>query len=79
MKKKSTTVPFLSAFLILVLVIVNAWILALPVKAADCTAKCANGGYVQCSGHTCKALDGVGCKAFDTRGREIIEIPCSGF
>ena len=61
------------------LLIVNAWILALPVKAADCTAKCANGGQVQCSGHTCKARDGVGCTAFDIRGREIIEIPCSGY
>lgn len=61
------------------LFIVNAWLLALPVKAADCSAKCANGGRVQCSGHTCQALDGVGCKAFDSRGREIIEIPCSGY
>lgn len=67
----------IGTFLCTALLIVNAWILALPVKAADCTARCGNGGRVQCSGHTCEALDGVGCKAWDSRGRPIIEIPCS--
>lgn len=60
------------------LLIVNAWVLTLPVKAADCTAKCASGGQVQCSGHTCKAQDGVGCTAWDIRGRVLIQVSCSG-
>ena len=60
------------------LLIANAWVLALPVEAADCTAKCANGGQVWCSGYTCRSQDGVGCAAWDSRGRQLIQIPCTG-
>ena len=59
------------------LLIANAWLLALPVKAADCTARCSNGGIVWCSGYRCSAQDGVGCAAWDSRGRPLIEIPCN--
>jgi len=60
------------------LLIANAWVLALPVKAADCAAKCGTNGLVLCSGYACTSQDGVGCTAWDNRGREIIRMPCSG-
>jgi hypothetical protein len=59
------------------LVIANAWVLALPVEAADCSAKCGNGGTVQCSGYSCSARDGVGCTAWDSHGRQLIQMPCN--
>jgi hypothetical protein len=61
------------------LLIANACLLALPVKAADCTAICASGGFVQCSGYACSARDGVGCAAWDNHGRQIIQILCNGY
>ena len=67
----------LAALMCTGLLVANAWVLARPVEAAGCTAKCPNGGQVQCSGHTCKALDGVGCTAWDSRGRELIQMPCN--
>ena len=77
MKKASTISLTASLTLVLGLLIANAWVLALPVEAADCTANCANGGQVQCSGFRCSARDGWGCAAWDNHGRPLIQIPCN--
>jgi hypothetical protein len=61
------------------LIVVEAWLLATPVEAADCTANCAGGGSVQCSGHTCSANDGVGCTAWDQQGRVLIQMTCNNY
>ena len=75
--KSVSTISFLFASLALVLASLAVLLTPITVYAADCTAKCANGGQVQCSGFRCAAQDGVGCAAWDSRGRTLIQIPCS--
>lgn len=60
------------------LLIAEAFLLAVPVKAdSDCTAHCANGGSVTCSGYTCTARDNVGCSAYDSHGHLEIAMDCT--
>jgi len=72
------TAVFSTFLMCLGLIVGEAWLLAIPVEAAECSANCANGGQVQCSGSRCSARDGVGCTAWDDRGRVLIQLDCSG-
>jgi len=76
--KKASMITFLSASVTLVVASLAVLLTPITVYAADCAAKCGNGGLVLCSGYSCTAQDGVGCTAWDKRGREIIRMPCSG-
>lgn len=76
--KKASTITFLFASLTLVLASLAVLLTPITVYAADCTAKCSNGGQVQCSGFICTARDGVGCRAWDNHGREVIQLNCNG-
>lgn len=57
----------------------EAWLLATPAEAADCTAQCAGGGHVTCSGTTCSATDNAGCTGRDSDGRIIIQMSCNSY
>jgi len=76
--KKASTITFLSASVTLLVASLAVLLTPITVYAADCAAKCGNGGQVWCSGFRCAAQDGVGCVAWDSRGRTLIQIPCNG-
>jgi hypothetical protein len=59
------------------LFVAEAFMMAIPVKAADCTAHCANGGSVSCSGYRCTGRDNVGCQAWDSGGHSLIQMDCT--
>lgn len=73
--KKASTISSLSASLTLVLASLSVLLTPITVYAAECNAKCAS-SVVTCYGHTCLAQDGVGCAAWDSRGREVMRFPC---
>lgn len=73
--KKSITASFLYVSLILVLANLAVLLTPITVYAAECKAICPS-SVVTCYGHTCSAHDGVGCAAWDSRGREVMRIPC---
>jgi hypothetical protein len=76
--KKASTITFLFALLTLIFTSLAILLTPITVYAADCTAKCSNGGQVWCSEFSCAAQDGVGCKAWDNHGRELIRLTCNG-
>jgi hypothetical protein len=75
--KKASMITFLSASVTLVVASLAVLLTPITVYAADCTAKCGNGGQVQCSGFRCTAQDGWGCAAWDSSGRPLIQMPCT--
>ena len=72
---KASTISFLSASLILVLASLTVLLTPITVYAAECTANCLT-SVVTCYGRTCKGQDGVGCTAWDSRGREVMRMAC---
>jgi hypothetical protein len=73
--KKVSTISFLSASLILVLTSLAVLLTPITVYAAECQAICP-GSVVTCYGFRCSAEDGVGCKAWDSRGVQVMRVPC---
>jgi hypothetical protein len=73
--KNASTISFLSASLILALASLAVLLTPITVYAAECIAICPS-SVVTCYGHTCKAQNGVGCTAWDSRGREVMRMTC---
>jgi hypothetical protein len=57
------------------LLVGEAFLLATPVRAEDCTVNCADGSSHTCSGYLCVAKGGS-CTAWDSRGRRTEQFNC---
>lgn len=56
--------------------VLQFYVFLVPVYAATCLADCGGGNVVTCSGHSCDATDGEGCRAYDENGRLTVEGRC---
>jgi hypothetical protein len=54
----------------------EAFLLAIPVSANDCTVNCADGSSHTCSGYTCIAYSGNYCVAYNAGGRQLERFNC---
>ncbi len=48
--------------------VLQLYVFLMPAYAGTCTADCGDGTSVSCTGASCIAKDGEGCKGFDSNG-----------